>query len=104
ASLTEPVASRHPSSREEGSSKSLPSSSRRAGRDSVADGWSGGTQTHTTPSLRATPPRERRGICLILPSWSRRARRDGVAEGWSGGRKNIHRLAARTIPPLRIAL
>src|SRR5690606_14773634 len=35
-----PVASRHPSSTRRGKSHCLPSSSRRAGRDSVADGWS----------------------------------------------------------------
>src|SRR5690606_25587141 len=40
----------------------LPSSWRRAGRDSVADRWSCGACNLPTPALRATPPRARRGV------------------------------------------
>src|SRR5690606_34967467 len=47
-----PGAARHPSSTRRGACfLCLPSSSRRAGRDSVADRWSRPVQNHTTPAL-----------------------------------------------------
>src|SRR5690606_22807051 len=52
-----PGTSRHPSSTRRGKHLTMPSSSRRAGRDKVADGWSCGASNPTTPSLRTPPPR-----------------------------------------------
>src|SRR5690606_4197859 len=49
-----PGASRHPSSTRRGRRQTLPSSSRRAGRDNVADGWSCGAKT--LPPRRCAPP------------------------------------------------
>src|SRR5690606_4503013 len=95
-----PGAARHPSSTRRGACfLCLPSSWRRAGRDGVADGWSRPVQNHTTPALRATPPRERRGVALILPSSWRRAGRDNVADGWSRPIQNHTTPALRATPP-----
>src|SRR5690606_27454839 len=98
-----PVASRHPSSSRRGACcVHLPSSLRRAGRDSVADRWSCGASNPTTPSLRATP--SRRGgerVVFTLPSSLRRAGRDSVADRWSCGASNPTTPSLRATPSRR---
>src|SRR5690606_10651704 len=97
-----PVATRHPSSTRRGMFCALPSSWRRAGRDSVAEGGLTANPKPTPPRRFAPPLLDEEGNVLHFALLVEEGRTRQCRGGWSYGKPKTHTTPTlRATPPRR---